>query len=64
MEQSITVQERKEYAAFLDALRDSGKTNMYGAVSYLKDEYPKLRENDALARQVLRDWMTCSGKEV
>lgn len=40
MEQSITVQERKEYAAFLDALRDSGKTNMYGAVSYLKDEYP------------------------
>jgi hypothetical protein len=33
MEQSITVQERKEYAAFLDALRDSGKTNIYGAVS-------------------------------
>jgi hypothetical protein len=30
----------------------------------MKDEYPKLRESDALAHQVLRDWMTCCGKEV
>lgn len=63
MEQFITEQERKEYAAFLDALRASGVTNMYGAILYLKETYPKLRGNDELAHQVLREWMACFGKE-
>ena len=27
------------YFVFLDALRESGETNMYGAAPYLEDEY-------------------------
>ncbi|MPN35821.1 hypothetical protein SDC9_183323 [bioreactor metagenome] len=46
-----------EYAVFLDNLRDSGATNMYGAVPYLMDAFPKLRFDEPLARQVLLDWI-------
>ncbi len=63
MNQFIAEEEQKEYFTFLNALRASGVTNMYGAVPYLRETYPKLRENDALAHQVLREWIACFGKE-
>lgn len=46
---------RPAHLAFLDALRRSGVTNMFGAVPYLKARFPKLSEKDA--RTVLMYWM-------
>lgn len=50
----------KEYYAFLDALRDSGKTNMHGAVAFLLKEYPVLTES--FASHILQCWMDWCGK--
>ena len=43
-----------EYFEYLDDLRDSGVTNMFGASSYLEDEFYLGR---AEARQILLEWM-------
>lgn len=43
------------YYEFLDNLRESGVTNMFGATSYLEKAYPELSENEA--RKVLINWM-------
>jgi len=45
----------QEYFEFLDALRETGATNMFGAASYLRDEYPELSKQEA--RQILMRWM-------
>lgn len=48
---------------YLDELRESGVTNMFGAGEYLDSEFPWLRENflgrhsSPNARQVLSYWM-------
>ena len=46
-----------KYWLYLEQLRRSGETNMYGAVPYLTAEF----EDDGLtreqARQILADWM-------
>ena len=52
--------ERPEYITdkhldFLDALRESGKTNMFGAVSYLKKKFKGMSE--ARATETLSYWM-------
>lgn len=47
----------KKYFDYLDYLRDSGATNMFGAVAYLQREFPELGFDDARARQVLVAWM-------
>jgi len=44
-----------EHLEYLDTLRESGVTNMYGAQPYLRDEYPKLNRNEAT--KVLLYWM-------
>ena len=44
---------RKEFI-FLNRLRESGATNMYGAAPYLEMEYDMTRRE---AKQVLMDWM-------
>ena len=44
-----------EHLDFLDELRDSGITNMYGAGPYLLDEFPELNKDEG--SQVLRYWM-------
>ena len=44
---------RKEFR-YLNRLRESGATNMYGAAPYLEMEYDMTRSE---ARQVLLDWM-------
>lgn len=42
------------YFDYLDALRMSGVTNMYGAVPYLRDTFDLDRDE---ARQILVKWM-------
>jgi len=43
------------YFEYLDALRDSGVTNMFGAVPYLINEFPELPMDEA--KKVLKNWM-------
>lgn len=43
-----------EHLRYLDALRESGITNMFGAGEYLVEEFGLSREQ---ARQVLLYWM-------
>jgi hypothetical protein len=47
-------QEYKEYFQFLNELRASGDTNMFGASPYLQAEFGLDRRE---ARRVLSDWM-------
>ena len=47
-----------EYLRFLDGLRESGVTNMYGAAPYLEEMFRLPR---AEARQVLTYWMRTFG---
>ena len=47
----------KQYFDYLDALRESGVTNMYGAVPYLQQEFPELSYDHAQAVYVLQQWM-------
>ncbi len=44
---------RKEFI-YLNRLRESGETNMFGAAPYLEMEYDMTRRE---AKQVLMDWM-------
>jgi len=49
----------EEHLLYLDRLRESGVTNMFGAVPYILLEYPDLSEQEA--KQVLIYWMkTCA----
>ena len=50
----ITEDTKREVYAFLEDLRESGATNMFGASPYLVDEFGFSR-NDA--RDLLQDWM-------
>jgi hypothetical protein len=43
-----------EYYQYLDALRESGVTNMYGAGAYLRDRFDLSKEE---ARDILTAWM-------
>ena len=44
----------KEYYEYLDALRESGAVNMFGAGAYLQDEFGLSRYE---ARTILIAWM-------
>lgn len=43
-----------EYFSYLNVLRESGRTNMFGAGAYLMDEFGLTRQE---ARKVLMEWM-------
>lgn len=47
----------EKYFDYLDRLRESGVTNMYGAAPYLQQEFPELSYDRAQAVYVLREWM-------
>lgn len=51
----------QEYYLFLDDLRESGETNMFGAAPYLRREWPELTKNEA--RDVLKAWMGQFGND-
>lgn len=50
----------EEHLEYLDALRESGVTNMFGAVPFLKGEFPKLSEKKA--QEILVYWMESFGE--
>jgi hypothetical protein len=45
---------KDEYLEYLDELRESGITNMFGAVPYLEDEFGFSKQD---AKMVLSYWM-------
>ena len=47
-------EQMEEYFTYLDALRESGVTNMYGAGPYLRNEFG-LDRNES--HRVLQEWM-------
>lgn len=47
----------RKYFDYLDRLRESGVTNMFGAVPYLQQEFPELGFDHAKAVCILRKWM-------
>ena len=51
---------RTETFRFLDELRESGKTNMFGATRYI---VKAMEVSKADARALLVDWMANFGKE-
>ena len=50
-----------EHLEYLDELRESGETNMYGARAYLLRVFPELNEQDA--GDILVYWMQTFGKD-
>lgn len=46
---------KNKYWLFLEQLRRSGTTNMYGAVPHLMVAFDELSQDDA--KQILLDWM-------
>lgn len=50
-----------EHLGYLDELRESGETNMYGARAYLLREFPELNKDDAGA--ILSYWMHTFGND-
>ena len=44
-----------EHLEFLDRLRESGKTNMFGAAPFLQKRFPELAMSEA--SKVLAHWM-------
>jgi len=45
----------EEHKSYLDALRESGVTNMFGATPYLIGAFPELDKKEASA--ILSEWM-------
>lgn len=57
---ATTIKPTAEHFEYLDALRESGETNMFGAGAYLQDAFGI---DKAEARAVLGSWMkTFDGK--
>lgn len=48
--------QNERYYQFLMRLRDSGVTNMYGAVPFLQAQFPELRNDTGQAKTVLLAW--------
>ena len=51
-----------EHLEYLDDLRASGVTNMYGARSYLIEEFDGLESDHETAGKILTYWMASFGK--
>jgi len=49
-----------EHLTFLDELRESGETNMFGAAPYLLAEFPDLSKGDG--REIVSYWMATFGE--
>ena len=54
------MEESEKYLIYLDNLRESGETNMYGAVPYLISTFPELSKTEA--KKVLLNWMETFSK--
>ncbi len=47
----------EKYFDFLDDLRDSGETNMFGAAPYLQEAFLELRSDRKKANEILVAWI-------
>ncbi len=47
----------EKYFAYLERLRHSGVTNMYGARPWLPQAFPELKTDPKRAGEILRAWM-------
>lgn len=52
---------KQEHLDFLDVLRESGETNMFGARPFLEREFPEL--TGLVSSKVLSYWMKTFGQE-
>lgn len=50
-----------EYFKYLDELRASGKTNMFGATAYLLEEFSELTNEEA--DKILIDWINSKNEK-
>lgn len=50
----------EKYYEYLDGLRESGQTNMFGAAPYLEQQFSELTKEKAT--KVLVDWMKTFGQ--
>jgi len=50
----------KEHKEYLDNLRESGETNMFGAGRYLENEFGLDKRE---AREILSEWMSSFNEE-
>jgi hypothetical protein len=49
----------QQYFEFLDELRASGETNMFGAGPYLRDEFPEVTKAESY--QIMKRWRDSFG---
>ena len=49
-----------EYLDFLDELRETGVTNMWGAAPYIEQEFPEVGERES--EEILVYWMKSFGE--
>lgn len=56
-------QSRKKYFDFLEQLRESGETNMYGAAGNLQDAFPELRYDRKKAEEIHLAWIKSFDRE-
>ena len=56
----INPEKEEEYFLFLDELRESGATNMFGGAPYLQAVFPELDQK--AAKKILVKWMETFGK--
>ena len=59
-QKEYTEVKQEEYYSFLDGLRETGATNMFGARPYLVEEFPELTKQDAST--ILSGWMKTFGE--
>ena len=52
----------QKYFDYLDQLRQSGETNMFGAVPYLQKKFPELSFDAERAQKILTAWMSSFGQ--
>ena len=52
-----------KYFRYLEKLRNSGKTNMYGASPYLQREFPELRYDLKHSKEILLAWIKSFDKD-
>lgn len=50
--------DNQKYFDYLERLRQSGETNMYGAVPYLQSEFLELRDDRNKAGDILLVWIS------
>ena len=53
----IKEHDNQKYFVYLERLRQSGETNMYGAAPYLQAEFPELRYDRNKAGDILLAWI-------